>query len=66
MDKETFKELLRRNGYSVDSSAKNPTILMVGASKDELKKKFMEVKLFAQKHGYDHSIGVKNLEEIHG
>ena len=63
MDKATFKEVLKRAGYTIDKDADIPTVLMVGATKDEIKKKFFEVKLFAQKKGYHHSISVKNLEE---
>ena len=63
MDKATFKEILKRAGYTVDSDADIPTVLLVGATKSELKAKFFEVKLFAQKQGYHHTIAVKNLEE---
>lgn len=63
MTKWQFKEYLKQHGYSVDEDANYPTILMVGASSDEIKKKFFEVKLLAQKVGYNHTIGVKNLEE---
>ena len=63
MDKWTFKNLLTNEGYAVDSKADIPTVLMVGAPSNEIKKKFFEVKLLAQKRGYHHSIAVKNLEE---
>ena len=63
MDKWTFKQILEREGYAVDSQATIPTVLLVGATKEELKKKFFEVKLLAQKKGYHHTVAVKNLEE---
>ncbi len=63
MDKATFKEILKRAGYTIDTDVDIPTVLLVGATNDEIKKTFFEVKLFAQKKGYHHSISVKNLKE---
>lgn len=62
MDKWTFKNLLTKEGYAVDSKADIPTVLMVGATSNEIKKKFYEVKLLANKYKYTHSISVKNLK----
>lgn len=63
MTKHLFTQVLIAKGYSVDKNADKPTVLMVGASREEIKKKFIEVKLIAQRYGYKHSIAVKNLEE---
>ena len=63
MDKWTFKNILQKEGYAVDSKADIPTVLMVGASSNEIKKKFYEVKLLANKYKYTHSIAVNNLKE---
>lgn len=63
MDKMAFKAALRRAGYSVDGDVDIPTVLLVDATKEEIKQKFYEVKLFAQKVGYHHTISVKNLKE---
>ena len=46
MTKWQFKEYLKQHGYSIDEDANYPTILMVGASSDEIKKKFFEVERF--------------------
>ena len=63
MNKMEFKSALRRTGYSIDGDADIPTVLLVDATKEEIKQKFYEVKLFAQKIGYHHSIAVRNLKE---
>ena len=63
MDKWRFKQLLEKSGYAVDSEAAIPTVLLVGATNEEIKKKFFEVKLLAQKTGYHHSVAVRSLEE---
>lgn len=63
MNKVQFTQLLENEGYIVDKGAAYPTVLLMGASKDEIKKKFFEVKLFAQKVGYHHTIGVRNLKK---
>ena len=64
MDKATFKQLLTRNGYSVDKDANAPTVLLMDATKEDLKKKFIEVKLFAQKNGYHHTIAVRSVKGV--
>ena len=63
MNKMEFKAALRRAGHAVDGDADIPTVLLVDATKEEIKQKFYEIKLFAQKVGYHHTISVKNLKE---
>lgn len=63
MTKAEFKERLKRMGYTVDNEASIPTILIVDASSETIKKTYIDVKLVAQKLGYHHSISVKNLKE---
>lgn len=66
MTKWQFVQVLKSKGYAVDESAHFPTVLMVGASREEIKQKFFEIKRLAQKVGYNHSLKVKNLEESYG
>jgi hypothetical protein len=63
MDKWRFKELLKKAGYSVEENNPIPTVLVVGLNKKEFIKKRMEIIALARKAGYQHSFGVKNLEE---
>jgi len=63
MTKWEFTNRLKDLGYAVDENASYPTVLLVGASESERKQKFFEIKLLAQKLGYKHTIGVKNLQE---
>ncbi len=63
MTKWEFTNHLKNLGYAVDENASYPTVLLVGASKNETKQKFYEIKLIAQKVGYKHTLSVKNLEE---
>ena len=63
MTKAEFKERLKHMGYTVDDKATVPTVLLVGASKEDLKQMYISVKLCAQKLGYHHTIAVKNLKE---
>ena len=64
MNKEAFVELLKREGYGARINENNVvTVTVVGATHRDIFETWKKVKLIAQKYGYKHSIGVKNLEE---
>lgn len=66
ISKDQFVEYLKKMGYSgATVEGGMVTINLVGATKEEVKKTFLDVKLLANKIGYKHSYRVVKLEESH-
>ena len=62
MDKMRFKQLLKEAGYTV-SDQENYPVVIVNGDKKLVSKTFMDIKLFANKVGYHHTVGVRKALE---
>ena len=63
MTKEYFVELLRKRGYGSAILINGKVEVAVVGTKEDFRKAYLDISLFAKKIGYTHSFGVRMLEE---
>ena len=65
MSKDKFVEVLKANKIPASLEDGMVSVILVGGTGEDVKKTFFQCKLLAQKFGYNHSIRVRRMEEVH-